>query len=188
MVVAFTSAGRGVENVRVIFFVRELFPTVAVDASTVRIRQLSDNSVNMTWTGLSLVEARGFPEYNATLISSLTNNRRKRQSPSNILSIVTNNTFAVFTGLDSSRSYSSVVGVRSSGADNQMFNDTDPLPPFSVTSMPTPSPTPSQTPIPPPGEGEDTGENNTSAIIGGVVGGIIVVAIIVIIVIIIARR
>ena len=128
VVVAFTSAGEGAENDRETFFVNELSPAVPVDSSTVEIMQLSDTSLRMTWTGLSLVEARGFPEYNATLISLSTNNRRKRQSPSNILTIITNNTFAVFENLTSGGSYSPVLGVRSSGADNQMFNVSDPIP------------------------------------------------------------
>ena len=129
VVVAFTSAGRGEENDCVLFFSKELSPTVSVNASTVKIAQLSDESVNVTWIGLSLVEARGFPEYNATLTLLSTDNRKKRQSSSDILFMVTNNTFAVFSGLVNGGSYSPVVGVRSSGADNQIFNETDPLPP-----------------------------------------------------------
>ena len=123
VVVAFTSAGRGEENVRVIFFVIELPPTVPVNASTVVIMQLSDTSLNITWKGLTLVEARGFPEYNITIILLVTNNSRKRQSPSNVISMITNNTFAVFEDLVSGGNYSPVIGVRSSGADNQTFNE-----------------------------------------------------------------
>ena len=129
VVVAFTSAGRGVENDRSDpFFSVQLSPTVSVNASSVGIRQLNDISINMTWTGLSLIEARGFPEYNATLMLSSTNNRKKRQSSPNILFMLTNNTFAVFNDLINGSSYSAVVGVRSSGAVDQGFNETNPIP------------------------------------------------------------
>ena len=42
--------------------------------------------------------------------------------------MLTNNTFAVFNDLMSGSSYSAVVGVRSSGAGDQGFNETEPLP------------------------------------------------------------
>ena len=60
MVVAFTSAGRGVENDRDPFFSVQLSPAVPVDADSVETTQLNDTSINMTWTGLSLIEAREF--------------------------------------------------------------------------------------------------------------------------------
>ena len=127
MVVAFTSAGMGAESDREVFFSRELSPNRSVDANSVMTNQLNDTSINMTWEGLSLREARGFPEYRVTL-SSTNNNRKKRQSPS----IITTNTFAVFNDLTSGESYSAVVGVRSNGAEEQTYNESDP---FSGVTM-----------------------------------------------------
>ena len=129
VVVALTSAGMGVRNDLTVFFGRELPPSVSVNASSVIIIILSNNSLNITWEGLSLIEARGFPEYNVTLILLSTNNRRKRQSSSNVMSMITTNTYAVFRDLDSSASYSPAIGVRSSGADNQTSIVTDDIPP-----------------------------------------------------------
>ena len=126
VVVAFTSAGKGAESDREVFFSRELSPIRSVDANSVMINQLTDTSINMTWERLSLREARGFPEYRATL-SSTNNNRKKRQSLSDPLSIITTNTFAVFNDLTSGESYSAVVGVRSNGAEERTYNESDPF-------------------------------------------------------------
>ena len=127
VVVALTSAGMGVQNDLSVFFAKELPPSVPVDASSVIIIILSDNSLNITWEGLSLIEARGFPQYNVTLILLSTNNRRKRQL--SLISVLTTDTFAVIGGLASGASYSPAIGVRSMGADIQTFNVTDDIPP-----------------------------------------------------------
>ena len=109
VVVAFTSVGKGEENSRIIFFSDELAPSKAPE--NVTFEQLNATSLNITWTPLTLFEARGFPEYTVNLAVIMdVSSRRKRQS--NPLSITTNNSFAVFTDLSENTDYSVGVGVR----------------------------------------------------------------------------
>ena len=107
VVVAFTSVGIGVENDYIIFFIEELTPTKSPE--NVVFIQLNSTALNITWTPLTLFEARGFPEYRVVLTTD-TNSRRKRQS--NSVSITTTDSFAIFTDLNENTDYSLVVGVR----------------------------------------------------------------------------
>ena len=107
VVVAFTSAGKGAENDYIIFFSEELTPTKSPE--NVVFIQLNSTALNITWTPLTLFEARGFPEYRVVLTTD-TNSRRKRQS--NSVSIITTNSFAIFTDLNENTDYSVVVGVK----------------------------------------------------------------------------
>ena len=117
VVVAYTSAGRGEENDRFgPFFTEELPPLQSVDENSVKISQLNETSVNVTWTPLSLFEARGFPEYVITL--ALSDGRKKRQSPQ---TITTSNSYAVFGGLAGGSSYSAVVGSRTGGENTTII-------------------------------------------------------------------
>jgi len=107
-VVAFTSAGRGMDNDLKPFFSQELGASKAPDDVRVMPLPLSlfaTPSVNVTWTPLTLFEARGFPEYVVTLDLP---NLRKRQSP---VSVTTSDSFAVFENLMAGAMYSTVVGV-----------------------------------------------------------------------------
>ena len=61
VVVAFTSAGKGTENDYIIFFSEELAPTKSPE--NVVFQQINSTALNITWTPLTLFEARGFPIY-----------------------------------------------------------------------------------------------------------------------------
>ena len=106
VVVAFTSVGRGAENDGTVFFSKELTPIKSPDK--VAFIQLNSTAINVTWVPLNLFEARGFPQYIIELTLVDNASRKKRQS----LRIVTNNSFAIFTGLQKDAQYSTVVGVR----------------------------------------------------------------------------
>ena len=112
VVVAFTSAGGGEDNVRSDpFFTRELSPIKAVE--NLAVMQLEGTtSVNVSWTPLTLFEAQGFPRYIITL--TLSDGHKKRQSP---LTMETNNSYVVFSDLNGGSSYSAAVGV-TTGGDN----------------------------------------------------------------------
>ena len=107
VVVAFTSVGKGAENDYITFFSEELIP--AKSPENVVFNQSNSTSLNITWTPLTLFEARGFPEYRVVLTTD-TNIHRKRQS--NSISTITTNNFAIFTDLNENTDYSVVVGVR----------------------------------------------------------------------------
>ena len=108
VVVAFTSAGKGLENDYTIFFTKEFAPTKSPE--NVAFKQLNSTALNVTWTPLTLFEARGFPEYRVVLTTVDINSQRKRQSDS--FEIITSNSFAIFTGLNENTVYSTMVGVR----------------------------------------------------------------------------
>ena len=118
VVVAYTSAGRGEENDDRFgpFFTEELPPLKSVDEDSVNISQLNVTSVNVTWTPLSLFDARGFPEYVITL--TLSDDYAKRQSPQ---IVITSHSFAVFGGLTGGSIYSAVVGTRTGGENNTII-------------------------------------------------------------------
>ena len=107
VVVAFTSVGKGTENDYITFFSEEL--TTTKSPENVVFKQLNSTALNITWTPLTLFEARGFPEYRVVLTID-NNSRRKRQS--NSVSIITTNNFAIFTDLNENTDYSVVVGVK----------------------------------------------------------------------------
>ena len=106
VVVAFTTAGKGAENDYVIFFSEELSPTKSPE--NVVFQQINSTALNITWTPLTLFEARGFPIYRVVLTTDA-NNRRKRQSDS--ISVITTNSFAIITDLNENTDYSVAVGV-----------------------------------------------------------------------------
>ena len=110
--VAFSSAGKGAENDYLVTFSEELPPTKS--SENVAYKELNLSSLNITWTRLTLFEARGFPEYRVVITSLNTNSHRKRQS--NFNSIITTNSFAIFTYFKENTLYSVVVGVRAGNA------------------------------------------------------------------------
>ena len=107
VVVAFTSVGKGAENDYITFFSEELTPTKSPE--NVVFKQLNSTALNITWTPLTLFEARGFPEYRVVLTID-NNSRRKRQS--NSVSVITTNSFAIFTDLNENTDYFVMVGVK----------------------------------------------------------------------------
>ena len=113
-VVAYTSAGRGEENSLMTFFSQELEPRMPPgNVSFDRSR----TSLNVSWTPLTLFQARGFPVYRVSLVLR-SNSRIKRQA---IVPVITNNSFAVFSGLSGNTQYDAAVGV-STGATTE-FNE-----------------------------------------------------------------
>ena len=121
-IVAFTSAGGGPQSDRVTFFSQELPPSRTVDLSTVNTMLLSETSINVTWEGLTLFEAQGFPVYIVTIVLMTDNNRKRRQStPDRTIITVTGSTYVVFNRLVPGGRYSGEIGVRSRGAAMQGF-------------------------------------------------------------------
>ena len=110
VVVAFTSVGKGAENIRTIFFSAELTPSKAPE--NVTFEQIDATTLNISWTPLTLFEAQGFPEYTVNLAAIMdADSRRKRQSNGDF-SMTTNNSFVVFDDLSENTDYSVEVGVR----------------------------------------------------------------------------
>jgi len=124
VVVAFTSVGKGEEDDDKIFFTEELLPTKP--PGDVDFKQLSSFSFNISWTPLTLFEARGFPIYRAILVpvEPDINSRRRRQSNPNNKNIITNDNYAVFTDLRENTDYSVVVGVTTG---NNSFIEGEPI-------------------------------------------------------------
>ena len=116
IVVAFTSAGRGVESYSQTFFTEELIPNRSPENI---IYERSDTTVSVSWDPLSLIEARGFPIYTVTLIPlSLLPNRAIRQANDDgIISVTTNETDIVIEGLDPNVEYSLTVAVGTSSGE-----------------------------------------------------------------------
>ena len=121
LVVAFTSAGKGAENIFETFFSQELSPSKV--PAGINIVRLNFTSINVTWTPLTLIEAQGFPRYRVTLMPLSTNNRNKRQT--DYITMETNSSYVVFHDLVSTTAYSAVVGVRTESSD--VFMDADPI-------------------------------------------------------------
>ena len=114
MVVAYTSVGKGAENDSHVFFGEELSPTKPPD--NVDFDPLNVTSVNVTWTPLTLFEARGFPEYRVT-IAPLNNHGGESGSRS----IVVRDSYSVVADLMNNTYYLAVVGVRT-GASASFMN------------------------------------------------------------------
>ena len=116
IVVAFTSAGRGVESYSRTFFTEELIPNRSPENI---IYERSDTTFSVSWDPLSLIEARGFPIYTVTLIPlSLLPNRAIRQANDDgIISVTTNETDIVIEGLDPNVEYSLTVAVGTSSGE-----------------------------------------------------------------------
>ena len=102
--VAFNSAGRGLDNEFKPFFSQELEATKAPE--NVDFERLSSNSINVTWTPLTLFEARGFPIYTVTLEPP--QRRRKRQA----ITEMTTDSFYEFTNLVDGLRYTTSVAVQ----------------------------------------------------------------------------
>ena len=109
-VVAFTSAGRGVENDPHIFFTEELIPNTSPENV---MYERNGTTIHVSWDPLSLSEARGFPIYTVTLIPlSLVDNRATRQvNDDGIISVITKESDLVIDGLDPDVEYSLIVSV-----------------------------------------------------------------------------
>ena len=113
VVVAFTSAGRGEENDPHTFFSHEEPPQRPPEDVEF---ERNDTAISVTWTPLSLFEARGFPVYTVTLTPTFT--RSKRQSNIDGMIIVkTNETNVVIDGLDPDVEYSLTVAVGTSSGE-----------------------------------------------------------------------
>jgi len=107
-VVAFNGVGRGRFYDYTIFFSKELDPLKPPEDIT--ILQLSQTSINVTWTPLSLFEARGFPMYTAVLcVGNLTVKQSSEV-------IETTDNFAVFKHLQAHIEYVVVVSVANNGS------------------------------------------------------------------------
>ena len=113
VVVAFTSAGRGEENDPNTFFSHEEPPERPPDDIEV---ERNDTSISVTWTPLSLFEARGFPVYTVTLTPTFTRSRRQSIVDGMIV-IKTNETNVVIDGLDPNVEYSLTVAVGTSSGE-----------------------------------------------------------------------
>lgn len=123
--VAFTSEGRGAENDLKEFFSQEL--TASKAPEDVELVRLSRASVNLSWTPLTLFEARGFPVYVVSLMPSSSSNRKKRQQT---LRQETTDSFAVFNNLASGTAYTAQVGVRTGNGSGMLtdLQSADPVP------------------------------------------------------------
>ena len=103
--VAFTSAGRGIESYPYTFFTQELAPQKSPE--NVKYER-SGTIISVSWDPLSLIEARGFPVYTVTL------------TPSNndgIISVTTNETDVVIEDLDPNVGYSLTLVVETSSGN-----------------------------------------------------------------------
>ena len=108
VVVAFTSAGRGLESVEYVFFSKELTPLKLLE--NVQLER-SGTSVIISWEPLTLFEARGFPTYAVTLVPSTSDDRVTRQSSDGVIRVTTNESNIVVGGLDPKVEYDVTVAV-----------------------------------------------------------------------------
>ena len=114
VVVAFTSVGRGKENVPYTFFSYEGSPVRPPENITVE--RTDDDTVTVTWEPLSLFEARGFPVYTVTLTPEF-NRRRRQTGDDGVIMVTTNQTNVVIKGLDPDVHYSLTVTVGTSSGE-----------------------------------------------------------------------
>ena len=114
--VAFTSAGRGIESYPYTFFTQELAPQKSPE--NVKYER-SGTTISVSWDPLSLIEARGFPVYTVTLTPlSLVGSRATRQSNNDgIISVTTNETDVVIEDLDPNIEYSLTLLVETSSGN-----------------------------------------------------------------------
>ena len=98
------------------FFSQELEPTKSPEDVDF---DWSRTSLNVSWTPLTLFEARGFPVYRVSLVLR-SNSRRKIQAtiPD---PVITTNSFAVFPNLSENTQYDAAVGVSTEGTTE--FNE-----------------------------------------------------------------
>ena len=115
-VVAFTSAGTGIESYPYTFFTQELAPQKSPE-NVEYVRSGTD--ISISWDPLTLFEARGFPVYTVTLTPlSLVGSRATRQSNDDgIISVTTNETDVVIENLDPNEEYSLTVVVGTSSGN-----------------------------------------------------------------------
>ena len=111
---AFTSAGRGKENVPYTFFSYEGSPVKPPE--NVTFERTDDDTITVTWEPLSLFEARGFPVYTVTL-TPVFSRRRRQTSVDGVIMIKTNQTNAVIKGLDPDVHYALTVTVGTSSGE-----------------------------------------------------------------------
>ena len=109
MVVATTTAGKGVDNYWYTFFSEELIPLKAPE--NVKLER-SGTSVSVSWEPLNLFEARGFPTYTVTLEPSSSDDRVTRQSNNGVIRVTTNESNIVVGGLDPKVEYDVTVSVQ----------------------------------------------------------------------------
>ena len=107
-VVAFTNAGKGVENYGHTFFTEEEAP---IRSPNNVVFERSGTSVSISWEPLSLFEARGFPVYIVTLTPSSSDNHVTRQSNDGVIRVTTNESNIVVGGLDPKVEYNFTVAV-----------------------------------------------------------------------------
>ena len=103
--VAFTSAGRGIESYPYTFFTQELAPQKSPE--NVKYER-SGTIIIVSWDPLNLTEARGFPVYTVTLT---------RSNDDRIISVTTNETDVVIEDLDPNVEYSLTVVVGTSSGN-----------------------------------------------------------------------
>ena len=121
IVVAFSRVSRRGVGIFKPFFSQEL--TVTKIPENLAFKRTSRTSVNISWTPLTLFEARGFPEYRVSVTLSSDGGNSKRQSIPAM--ITTNESYVVLNNLDSDKIYSVIIGVRT-GASIE-FKDADPI-------------------------------------------------------------
>ena len=103
--VAFTSAGRGIESYPYTFFTQELAPQKSPENVEY---ERSGTIIIISWDPLNLIEARGFPVYTVTLT---------RSNGDGIISVTTNETDVVIEDLDPNVEYSLTVVVGTSSGN-----------------------------------------------------------------------
>ena len=107
-VVAFLSGGKGAENNEYTFFTEEETPVQIPE--NIKIKR-SGTSVSVSWEPLTLFEARGFPTYTITLVTSTSDDRVARQSSDGVIRVTTNESNIVVGGLDPKVEYDVTVAV-----------------------------------------------------------------------------
>ena len=112
-VVAFTSAGRGIESYSYTFFTQELSPEKPPE--NVKYER-SNTTISISWDPVNLFEAKGFPTYLVTLtpLSSSSSRTTRSSSGDGIISVTTNETDVLIEDLDPNVEYSLTVAVETS--------------------------------------------------------------------------
>ena len=113
----------GVLGDYVVFFSKELTPTKPPE--NVQANWLTSTAINVTWTPLSLFEARGFPQYRIALTPFSNHDQRRQIESTNVNVAYTNASFAVFTNLVNHTRYTLVVGVTT--GESHPYMDSNPI-------------------------------------------------------------
>ena len=116
IVVAFSSARRGAENLPQTFFSQELVPTKSPQNV---MFDRSGEYVNVSWDALTLSEARGYPVYTVTLTPSVNNDGE--QITNEVIIVNTTQSSLVVGGLDVNVEYMLMVAVGTTAG--QVMND-----------------------------------------------------------------